>query len=54
MYFPPGARVGPRDRVVLPGHVEPFEVGGVARDWGRNPFTGSPSGVVVEVGRFDG
>lgn len=54
VYFPPGARVGPRDRVVLPGHDEPFEVGGVARDWGRNPFTGSPSGVVVEVGRFDG
>jgi hypothetical protein len=54
VYFPPGAVVGPRDRVELPGHADPFEVGGVAQDWGRNPFTGGPSGVVVQLGRFDG
>jgi hypothetical protein len=54
VYFPPGVSVGPRDRVVLPGHEEPFEVKGQPQDWGRNPFSGSSSGVVVQVGRFDG
>ena len=54
VYFPPGVTVGPRDRVKLPGHDEPFEVKGQPQDWGRNPFSGSASGVVVQVGRFDG
>jgi len=54
VYFPPGAVVGVRDRVSLPGHADPFDVTGTPRPWGRNPFTGGPSGVVVEVGRFDG
>ena len=54
VYFPPGAVVGSRDRVSLPGHADPFEVAGVAQDWGRSPFTGKASGVVVQLGRFDG
>ena len=54
VYFPPGTTVSARDRVQLPGHSEPFDVLGAGRDWGRSPFSGRPSGVVVEVGRFDG
>jgi hypothetical protein len=54
VYFPPGVTVGPRDRVVLPGEPEPFEVKGQPQAWGRNPFSGASSGVVVQVGRFDG
>jgi len=54
VYFPPGAVVGVRDRVSLPGHADPFDVTGTAQVWGRSPFTGGPSGVVVQVGRFDG
>lgn len=54
VYMPPGVSVGVRDRVVLPGHSEPFDVLGSPRVWGQNPFTGAQSGVVVEVGRFDG
>ena len=54
VYAPPGVVVSARDRVVLPGHAEPFEVKGAPQVWGRNPFTGSEAGVVVEVGRFDG
>jgi hypothetical protein len=54
VYFPPGSVVGARDRVTLPGHADPFDVTGTPQDWGRNPFTGSPSGVVVQLGRFDG
>lgn len=54
IYFPPGAVVGVRDKVSLPGHDEPFDVTGVPQVWGVNPFTGSSSGVVVQVGRFDG
>lgn len=54
VYFPPGADVGSRDRVVLPGYAEPFEVTGSPQVWGVNPFTGAESGVVVQVGRFDG
>ena len=54
IYFPPGVVVGPRDRVILPGQSDPFEVKGQPQDWGRNPFSGASSGVVVQVGRFDG
>lgn len=54
LYMPPGTAVSARDRVTLPGHSEPFDVLGGGKDWGRNPFTGKPAGVVVEVGRFDG
>ena len=54
LYMPPGTTVSARDRIQLPGHAEPFDVLGAGRDWGRNPFTGKPSGVVVELGRFDG
>ena len=54
VYFPPGAVVGARDRVTLPGHADPFDVTGTPQDWGRNPFSGTPSGVVVQLGRFDG
>ena len=54
IYAPPGVVVGPRDQVVLPGHEGRFEVTGTPQVWGRNPFTGGESGVVVEVGRFDG
>ena len=54
VYMPPGVPVSARDRVVLPGHADPFEVSGQPQDWGRNPFTGRPSGVVVQLGRFDG
>lgn len=54
VYFPPGAAVGAHDRVSLPGHADPFGVAGAAQDWGRNPFTGQSSGVVAQLGRFDG
>ena len=54
IYFPPGVTVVARDRVRLPGHDEPFEVKGAPQDWGRNPFSGASSGVVAQVGRFDG
>jgi len=54
LYMPPGTTVSARDRVLLPGYAEPFDVLGSGRDWGRNPFTGKPSGVVVELGRFEG
>jgi len=54
IYAPPGVVVGSRDQVVLPGHEGRFEVKGQPHVWGRNPFTGGESGVVVEVGRFDG
>jgi len=54
IYFPPGVTVGARDRVRLPGYGEPFEVKGSPQNWGRNPFSGAPSGVVAQVGRFDG
>ena len=54
LYMPPGTTVGARDRVILPGHADPFDVLGPGKDWGRNPFTGRAGGVVVEVGRFDG
>lgn len=54
VYFPPGTTVAARDRVILPGHADPFDVLGGGRDWGVNPFSGKPAGVVVEVGRFDG
>jgi hypothetical protein len=54
LYMPPGMTVKARDRISLPGHADPFEVIGPGRDWGRNPFTGRASGVVVQLGRFDG
>ena len=54
VYMPPGTTVSARDRVILPGHTDAFDVLGPGKDWGRNPFTGGASGVVVEVGRFDG
>lgn len=54
IYFPPGVTVGARDRVMLPGDSTPYEVKGAPQDWGVNPFTGASSGVVVQVGRFDG
>lgn len=54
VYFPPDAVVGPRDRVILPNHADPFDVDGVAQAWGRNPFTGRQSGIVVQLGRYDG
>lgn len=53
-YAPPGTTVHARDRAVLPGHAEPFDVLGFGKDWGRNPFTGKQAGVVVQLGRFDG
>jgi hypothetical protein len=54
LYMPPGSTVNARDRIQLPGHTDPFEVVGPGKDWGRNPFTGRASGVVVQLGRFDG
>lgn len=54
LYMPPGTTVSARDRVTLPNHADPFDVLGPGRDWGRNPFTGEASGVVVQLGRFDG
>jgi hypothetical protein len=54
IYAPPGVDVGSRDRVKLPGHTEPFEITGSPQAWGRNPFTGGESGVVLQVGRFEG
>jgi hypothetical protein len=54
IYAPPGVDVGSRDRVILPGHTEPFEITGSPQAWGRNPFTGGESGVVLQVGRFEG
>jgi hypothetical protein len=54
LYMPPGTTVKAHDRISLPGQSDPFEAIGPGKDWGRNPFTGKSSGVVVQLGRFDG
>lgn len=49
----PGARVGKRDQVLVPGETEWLETAGGSSAW-VNPFKDREVGIVVRVGRFDG
>lgn len=54
VFGPPGWLPSPRDKLMIPGHDEPFDVIGYPRDWSVNPFDGTRGGTEVLFGRFDG
>lgn len=51
VYAPPGADIGPHDRIEARGTV--WEVVGEVADW-RNPYTGWHAGIVAHLRRVDG
>lgn len=51
---PAGTQVGSRDKVLLPGMAEEFDVVGHLADFSMGPWPFDEAGVAVEVGHVEG
>lgn len=51
---PAGTVVGVRDKVILPGIADEFDVIGHPKDYTMGPWLNEVAGVVIEVGRVNG
>lgn len=51
---PAGTQVGSRDKVLLPGMTEEFDVIGHLKDFSMGPWRFDAAGVAIEVGHVEG
>lgn len=53
LYLPPGTKISPFDQIITPDETV-WDVDGEPQVWEKNPFTGTPGGVVVKLIRRQG